>query len=463
MKKIKLLRFSLFILIAHSNISGATENWSLQKQLNHPEWLTLKIDHRTRYEGYTNPFKKLSDGGDQVLAFRTNVFLGIKHYNFNFGAEFIDSRLALEGNNTPYNTSLINLTELAQGYVAWQSNDVFDSSLNFSIKAGRQTMDVGSRRLVARNRFRNTLNTFTGIDTIISQPNHWLWRNFVVLPVSRLPNDQRSLRAGRAEYDKESFERIFAGSFFSAAGLPLHTSGELYLFYLNEDDTEDTLTKNRKLFTPGFRWFKAAQPNQFDFEMEAVVQSGTSHATSASLDQNRLNHFAYFGHIALGYSFDVPWQPQLVLQYDYASGDKDPNDGNNNRYETLYGARRFEFGPTGIWGAFARANINTPGIRLKFKPGKNLTGFIAHRAYWLAESKDTWVGSQGLRDRTGQSGSYIGQQMELRLRWKIIPKRVTLEGGWAHLFKGSFAKNAPGSPTNKNDSDYFYSQISIHI
>ena len=53
--------------------------------------------------------------------------------------------------------------------------------------------------------------------------------------------------------------------------------------------------------------------------------------------------------------------------------------------------------------------------------------------------------------------------MELRLRWKVIPKMITLEGGWAHLFKGSFAKNALGSPTDKSDSDYFYSQISLHI
>jgi hypothetical protein len=25
-----------------------------------------------------------------------------------------------------------------------------------------------------------------------------------------------------------------------------------------------------------------------------------------------------------GYSFDTPWKPQIMLQYDYASGDKNP-------------------------------------------------------------------------------------------------------------------------------------------
>ncbi|NOR80379.1 MAG: hypothetical protein GQ529_06035 [Methyloprofundus sp.] len=101
-----------------------------------------------------------------------------------------------------------------QAYTTSQSDDIFGSGLNFDIKAGRQTMDAGSRRLVARNRFPNTLNTFTGIDTIISQSNHWQWRNFVVLLVSRPPNDQVSLRSGRTEFDRESFEYIFAGSFF---------------------------------------------------------------------------------------------------------------------------------------------------------------------------------------------------------------------------------------------------------
>lgn len=462
LNKFKLLYFFAFILSIYSNSGIADENWNLQKQLNLPKWLTFRIDQRTRYEGYDNAFKGGTDGGDQIIAFRTKVFMGIKYDNFRLGTEFIDSRITLEGRNTPINTTLINQTDLLQAYLGWQSNNIFASGLFFDIKAGRQTMDVGSRRLIAANRFRNTINNFTGIDMIISQPNHWQWRNFAVLPVSRLPNDRPSLLAGRTEFDQENFERFFLGSFFSIKNLPLLSTGELYVYYLNEEDTEQTPTKNRKLVSPGFRWVKFAQPGKFDFEMEAVVQSGTSHATAAAIDQKTLNHFAYFGHFSLGYSFNAPWQPQLIFQYDYASGDRDPNDSNNNRFETLYGARRFEFGPTSIWGAFARANINSPGIRLKFKPFKNLSGFIAHRAYWLAERKDTWVGGR-LRDPSGQSGSYVGQQMEARLRWKILANLITLETGWAHLFKGDFAKNAPGSPANKNDSDYFYFQTSLHF
>ena len=74
------------------------------------------------------------------------------------------------------------------------------------------------------------------------------------------------------------------------------------------------------------------------------------------------------------------WSPRLIFQYDYASGDDDPNDADNNRFDTLYGARRFDFGPTGIYGPFARANLSTPGMRIKLKPAANMLLAFLHYA-----------------------------------------------------------------------------------
>ncbi len=448
---------SLIHVAAQAGDTKATP-WNIHDAIGLPAWLTFSVQHRTRYETLDNTFKKNANGGDQVIAFRTQVFLEAVYQQFRIGAEFIDSQVALDDSGTPMNTSLVNETALLQAYLAWRTHDFFGSGLDAEIKFGRQTMDIGSRRLVARNRYRNTINNFNGIDFIVQGGNHWQWRNFVVLPVSRLPNDSLSLHNGDVEFDEENFNTLFAGSFFSISQLPFKSTGELYFFQLSEADTTNTPSKNRNLSTPGLRWYREPKTNQFDFELETALQTGTSHTSTAST--TKLDHFAYFGHAAVGYTFNQPWTPRLLLQYDYASGDSDPDDVKNGRFETLYGARRFEFGPTSIWGAFARANINTPGIRVQFKPMPNLTGFIAHRAFWLAEKRDTWVGSN-LRDITGQSGSYIGQQLEARLRWKVAPQLMTLETGWAHLFKGRFAKNAPGSPANKDDSDYFYVQTTL--
>ncbi len=53
-----------------------------------------------------------------------------------------------------------------------------------------------------------------------------------------------------------------------------------------------------------------------------------------------------------------------------------------------------------------------------------------------------------VRDLEGNSGSYLGQQLEDRLRWEI---------GGAYLFKGGFANDAPNT-NNEGDSKFLYSQ-----
>jgi hypothetical protein len=212
------------------------------------------------------------------------------------------------------------------------------------------------------------------------------------------------------------------------------------------------------LSTLGFRIYRQPQLSHFDYQIESAVQFGENRA---SLLQNAadLDHLAHFQHIEFGYSFDYPWQPRVIVQYDYASGDDNPDDGDHERFTTLYGARRFDFGPTGIYGPFARANLNSPGLRLQLKPAAGVSGFMAYRGYWLASDRDAWVGGL-LRDRSGESGSFIGHQVEVRLRWNPRPNNVRLEAGIAHLFAGEFMEEVPNT-NGQGDVTYFYSQITL--
>jgi hypothetical protein len=118
-------------------------------------------------------------------------------------------------------------------------------------------------------------------------------------------------------------------------------------------------------------------------------------------------------------------------------------------------ARRFDYGPTGIYGAFSRTNLNIPGYRLGFSPLPDVQTTLAHRFFWLTQSRDSW-GSSGLQDKTGRSGDFIGQQLEITTRWDVNSS-LNLETGWTHLFKGEFAKHAPNAP-NPQDVNYFYVQ-----
>ena len=101
--------------------------------------------------------------------------------------------------------------------------------------------------------------------------------------------------------------------------------------------------------------------------------------------------------------------------------------------------------------------INTPGLRLALKPHRSLASFIAYRAYWLASSRDAWA-TTGVRDSSGASGHFIGQQIEARLRWEVIPNNIRVEAGVAHLFAGEFMDDAPNS-NRQGDATYVYSQI----
>ncbi len=446
----------------------ASPPWRLHDALGLPEWLTLSIEHRTRYETLDDAFRKDARGGDQVVAFRTLVLGEARLGAWRVGGEFIDARVAGDDSGTPLDNTVVNTTDLLQAYVAWDSKDLLGSGLAFNLKAGRQTLDLGNRRLVARNAFRNTINSFTGLDLVLTNPNHWSLRSFFFLPDFRLPSDTEQLRAERSVLDREDPGNYFWGLYGTMQTLPLGARGEVYVFDLHENDEPGLATRDRRLYTPGLRLYREAQAGEWDAEFEFAYQTGTSRPSTRSTDSTSLNHDAHFEHLQVGYTFACPWTPRVVAQYDYASGDDDPTDSNNNRFDTLFGARRFEFGPTGIWGAIARSNISSPGYRLILKPNATVTANIAHRAYWLASRRDAWnytpvTASGTLQDATGRSGDFVGHQIEAWVTWNLMPKNIILEGGWAHLIKGQFARNAPGAPRDHGDVDYFYAQTTLQF
>ena len=366
----------------------------------------------------------------------------------------------------------MNPIELLQAYAEIRNDSVHRGNLR--ARAGRITMDVGSRRYVARNRYRNTINGFTGIDV------EWEGREdrgatnlraFFTLPVQREPNPQSAaakrnrFRDNDIVFDTESFDVLFWGFFAARAfdlALPGHDAaqrvrGEIFLFGIHESDARDRPTRNRQLYTPGFRLFSKPTKGQADATLEAALQFGQSRSGTSSTQE--LDHLAWFLHGTLGYTWGRAWSPRLAFQIDYASGDGDPDDRSNGRFDTLFGARRFDFGPTGIYGPFARSNLITPGLRVQVKPHSRVTSFVAARTFWLASKSDAWT-TTGIGDNTGSSGNYLGTQLEVRVRWDVCPKNLRLEAGYAHLFPGEFIDNAPTS-NRQGDSDYVYTQASF--
>ena len=428
--------------------------WRLREELLLPDWLWFEGEHRTRFEYVGNQFRAGSSGDNHAVSMRTLLRLELRYDMLALGGEFEDSRVYYEDREAPINTTVVNSLELLQAYLKLDIGRYLGDDVTSWVRAGRLTTDFGSRRLVARNRYRNTINAFTGVEGLFEVDEIKI-KALAATPVQRRPTRFRQLRENEHQLDREHEDVHFWG---------YHVSGEIlegqfiehYIFGLNESDSHDRPTRNREIYSWGLRYLKKKAVNDWDMDIEGVYQFGNSRATSSRFDRTNLQHRAFFVHAAAGYTFDCPWTPRVVLQYDYASGDRDPTDKDNERFDTLFGARRFEFGPTGIYGLIARSNLNSPGLRVEVKPDKSLSAFFGYRAFWLADKTDAWVAA-GIQDPTGNSGRFVGHQLEARVRWKILPGNLMWEIGGVTLIRGRFARTAPGA--NAGEPIQGYSQL----
>lgn len=432
--------------------------WNLHDALNLPNWLSLSVEHRTRFETMDGCFRGGCKGGDQQIPLQTDVFLEARWHGFRLGGEFLDAREFGSDSGSGINTTSVDDADFIQGYLAYADQNINYSGIGGELIVGRQTLNLGSRRLVARNVFRNSINSFTGARIHLLDYNKWQLNVFATMPVLRLPADETGLLDNRQQWDEEDTRTWFSGAFLEVFDIAWNINAELYLYHLEEGDNPNNPTRNRRFFTPGFRFYIKPTPGNVDFQTETIGQFGTVRASTAATDGRNFDHAAWMQHVDLGYTFDYTWTPRLAFEYDYASGDKKPNDNHDQRFDTLFGARRFDFGPTGIYGAFARSNMNTPGYRINMNPRSDLQLGISHRAFWLASDTDAWTttGTAALRDRTGITSNYIGQQVELTARYDFNCS-LNFETGWTHLFKGTFAKRATNAPSG-SDIDYFYVQ-----
>jgi len=116
-----------------------------------------------------------------------------------------------------------------------------------------------------------------------------------------------------------------------------------------------------------------------------------------------------------------------------------------NRFDTLYGMRRGEYGPAGIYSAIGRANISTPGLRLDLSPGKRFDALLAYKAMWLASRTDTFS-TTGVRDASGTSDRFAGHQIDARVRYWLVPGLLRGEVDYDWIIKGRFLNRAPNAP-----------------
>jgi len=426
--------------------------WSryLKTALHLPDWVDLGIENRTRFESYDHPWRtsqKIGNGRpDPQIALRSRIRFGLGGNGpFRFLFEGQDARTYLSNDPGDFsNTTTIDEFDILQLLGSLTLDNILGSGLRTDVHFGRMTMDFGRRRLIARNDFRNTTNAFDGLHWQIGQSETWRFRAFLVNPV--IPDE--------VTIDEISNEFLFWGAYMESSHISWLKMDAYYLG-LNGQRTTDVST-HRTHSTFGLRLNKDPKEGEMDYEIESAWQPGTLEVTE---------HFAHFQHVDLGYTFNSPWSPRFLIHYDYASGDREPGDASDERFDSLFGARRFEYMPTGTFGPFFRTNLNSPGWRIIVTPAKGWTIQLKQRFWYLAQSKD-FFGISGLRDPTGQAGNNLGHDFEFRVQW-ALSNNMDFDVGYDHWFKGSYFDRLPASanlpPNGNEDTDYFYLQMRVRL
>lgn len=434
--------------------------WRANDALGTPPWFSFSGSIQSRYESMSNRLRRGETGSNQGFFNRVLAEFTVRDRFLELNAELIDARIFGEPDDARITTGQVATVDLLQGYVAGTFSDAFKSGDTLRVLAGRHTMDYGSRRLIARNIYRNTVNAFTGVNALWTGTDGSTVRAFATLPVSRLPgnSDIPALDRGDIEFDQEEPSRRFWGVAAIFQDAFMGGSFEPYYLGLWEADAGELETRDRRLATFGARLRKPPTPGEGHFEFETAWQTGHSKLSSSPAATTDLAHQAYLHIASVGYTFDTETRPRIEALFEMSSGDRDPTDNNNERFDALFGAPRGDFGPTGLFRPVARANLVSPGLRFVMRPVPELELLLMQRFSYLASDRDAWT--NGFQDPAGRSGSHVGNLTELRLRYDVVPKGVRLEFGAAYHAAGTFAETAPGT-SSPNDALFGYVQTTF--
>ncbi|MBY0282902.1 MAG: alginate export family protein [Sphingomonas sp.] len=417
---------------------------TLYKVLGSPENLKIAGSTRVRFEALDGQARPGFDNASELVSLRTTLFV---EYDFNpirIGGEIRDARVYDSGPRTPISTSEVNAVEPVQAYIAADLGGVLGKGSTTSLQAGRMIISLGSSRLVTSEEFRNTANGYTGLRFDYKARSGATATAFWVLPQTRLPSDRAGLAANRVELDRESIDLVLWGAYVVTPKLVAGGKIDVGYFRLAEHDSRTLQTLDRNLHTIDLRFYRDPAPGKLDWEAEGAFQYGR---ISSSLAANAPTRpvAATFYHLRIGHSFKGRWAPRLSIEYDYASGTR--STGSFGRFDTLFGGRRADFSPSGIYNEINRTNISSPGVRLEVTPTKRWDGMFEARALFVPEITDVFA-TTGVRDPLGRSGNYAGDQFDIRARYWLIPKVLRGEVDFTYLRKGPFLRQAPNAPRN---------------
>jgi len=318
--------------------------------------------------------------------------------------------------------------DLHQGFVSL--NDILGSP--FDVKIGRQELKYGKDRLIAQPSWSNRVRAF---DTAV-----------VHYEAKGLYADL--LYGQDVKYDDNNFNRSLDEEYIAGvyAGYQKDKSASLFESYFLTQviTTTDTPTKR---YTAGLRW-QGTLFEKFACDIELPYQFG---------EVGTKDIRAFAAHVDVSRGFDsIKWKPKVTLEYNYATGDKDPNDSVSNTFNPLYQSTH---SPYGVIDFFRWQNMREAAAFVQLSPQEKLKLNPQIHFFWLDSKFDSWVNSSGTTLRSKTSGDreyFVGTEAALTVSYDLS-KNIKLETGYAHFFIGPYVRDTGAD----DDADWFYSQVNF--
>lgn len=404
--------------------------------------LNISGSVRVRYEMVEGQYRPGYDNRDDQLAVRSTLLAEWKKGDWRLVGEMFDSRAYDTDAGSVVSANEINVFEPVQAFVQRDFRAPFGDGSSASVAAGRFTMNVGSRRLVASDDYRNTPQGYTGVRAELRTADKVQWNFFYVLPHQRRPDAAATIRDHDWGLDHEGTDlQLWGAVVAKPALLPGGALGEVGYVGLRERDNGARATRDRRLHNFSVRALRDAAAGKFDYEFEGIYQAGSARTgTAAAAPRQDVN--AWFAHVEAGYTMRDAWKTHWSLELDRATGDAP--GGDNQRFDTLFGMRRADLAPSGIFGAVGRTNIQSVGVRVEVNPTPRLDVMAAWRVLRADEATDSFSTS-GIRDASGAAGRAAGSLLDTRLRYWIVPRKLRTELTGVWLDRGRMLREAPNA------------------
>src|SRR4051812_6265780 len=301
-------------------------------------------------------------------------------------------------------------------------------------KVGRQEMIYGEERLIGNGDWGNIPRAFDAAKLRYETDNLWVdaFAGRVVLPVNHHFNMLN-------DYD------WFSGLYASSTALVPKQETQLYLLSRNSSPQAAAavtgalvgLPTARDIVTLGMR--ARSLPGQWrgwDYAAEIAGQFG-----SINVSGRRLDHEALAATVSGGYTWTKAFgSPRVGLEYNFSSGDHDPNDGKNQTFDPLFPTNHRLYGYMDLVGW---RNIHNPRLSTAIKPLPPLLLTVDYHLFWLADNHDFFYpesgpgrgangpinpGEPASYGRNPQFGSFLGSEIDLDATYSIAPWAVVRTG-----------------------------------